>query len=939
MDEKPNDNYRRIDLYGNNGELGQSLYFDNFDDFKKNYDDLISTRGNDGSFEFVGIDKLEYIDYINNDNLLGALERIEINFEQQYGDYTRYIVLSDSPIDHIAVNCGGEISATGKIKTELSFTYNDKLISEQDCFKLVQQSGSKGFECPIYNDVQMQDKLDGFSAPRFDGIAVDGYPDTWSTVDTQAIGGDTYHLLSNDTRGGTVQQLIVNSNGKMIADNVSEGFEDDNYNKYFSTPKVDFDSLHGKLNARGLLPEDYFNYDNNANELGRDDLHYSNKVDFGGSEGIYIDLYANDKHFATGKTLADTPEAFMQQSQLGATMQMSLNGNDTLLDTLSQSQNRERESLNSTSIQIRTKEDTNTVGRNFTQDQLARAKTVNLLNYVDSHGYQTKKHGNTIKLVEGEHDSTLIFPETNTWCDMSTGVGGDTVSFLTKHEGKNMVSAVHELIGETFNPQNLFVKEAQQKREESPVSLPPKADDNKRAYAYLIKTRGLDRDIVDANIKNGNIYQSKEQFQKGDKTLIFNNCVFVGKDQDDKPQYASQRSMNDSSGYNFKADVANSKKEFGFLLKGSEKAEWLTVCESPIDALSVATLNKMRGENEGDEHILSLGGVSDKAIDKFLSTNPNIKVINIALDNDEAGRNAGERIKEKYSERGFNIIESYPKLKDYNLDLIRAHIDNQKPSIDAPPPAVNNNRAFMFLTTTKNIDAELVSSKIDNGDIYQNDNNIRTLAGEEKTVSNTVFAKRDAQGSIDYAISVGYNTSTEKADFKTEYYNDQNEHNYLSTLGSNDELLVFNNPISMLTHQNFLSLSGKPNENNYLCAIANVEKAVSTFISENPNIKNVRVMLDKSSFVDKRTNQLVDAREVAFFRINRAVGTKTVSVTKKYPKGVDLNKDFQSAKTNSKANDKSNDKDNSKAKSNGKNNDKSNDKPATKQDQGYEIER
>lgn len=65
------------------------------------------------------------------------------------------------------------------------------------------------------------------------------------------------------------------------------------------------------------------------------------------------------------------------------------------------------------------------MAENFTKDQLARAKDVDLLNYVQSN-YQTKMHGNgTFKLIEDGHDSLIIFPDTNRWYDFSRQVGGD----------------------------------------------------------------------------------------------------------------------------------------------------------------------------------------------------------------------------------------------------------------------------------------------------------------------------------------------------------------------------------------------------------------------------------------------------------------------------------------------------------------------------------
>lgn len=542
------------------------------------------------------------------------------------------------------------------------------------------------------------------------------------------------------------------------------------------------------------------------------------------------------------------------------------------------------------------------MAENFTKDQLARAKDVDLLNYVQSN-YQTKMHGNgTFKLIEDGHDSLIIFPDTNSWYDFSRQVGGDAVAFLVKHENKNMVTAVKQLIGETFDPQKLFSErsKARQPEVETPFILPQKAEDNNRVFAYLIKTRGIDRAIVKQCVDDGSIYQSHEVITKGTKQMTFDNCIFVGKDENGEAQYASQRSMNDSTKFVLKSDVKNSQKDYGFVLKGAENADWLTVCESPIDALSIASINKMQGEDNSNEHILSLGGVSNKAIDKFLESNKNISVINICLDNDPKGRESGEKIKEKYAAQGYKVVESYPKLKDYNLDLSRELTRKTAPVIDSPPPSPNNNRSISYLTKTKNLNSELVKSQIESGNIYQTDKEIVTQAGDHRTVSNTVFVKRDEFDSPDYAISVSYNNSSDKADFKVEYTNENQARNYISHNGGNSDLLVFNNPISMMTHQSYLKDSGQENNNNYLCSIAAPENAVKQYLSDNPNVKNVKVMLDKSEYINAKTGQLIDTREITFTRISGKNATKTVSVSKKYPKGIDLNKDLQTAKSTAK---------------------------------------
>jgi len=67
--------------------------------------------------------------------------------------------------------------------------------------------------------------------------------------------------------------------------------------------------------------------------------------------------------------------------------------------------------------------------------------------------------------------------------------------------------------------------------------------------------------------------------------------------------------------------------------------------------------------------MLSLGGLSEKALERYLKDYPSITRITLCLDNDEAGRFASEQIKSKYSS-DYEIRLHFPKHKDWNEDLI-----------------------------------------------------------------------------------------------------------------------------------------------------------------------------------------------------------------------------------------------------------------------------
>lgn len=100
-------------------------------------------------------------------------------------------------------------------------------------------------------------------------------------------------------------------------------------NTYTRTGREVFEDLQNELQAHGLIPDEYFISD--FTEKLPEDVYFKVSTDFGGNEGIYIDITFFDgnktQNFATGKSLAETADDFMKMSRIGATMQLLLNGN------------------------------------------------------------------------------------------------------------------------------------------------------------------------------------------------------------------------------------------------------------------------------------------------------------------------------------------------------------------------------------------------------------------------------------------------------------------------------------------------------------------------------------------------------------------------------------------------------------------------------------
>ncbi len=179
--------------------------------------------------------------------------------------------------------------------------------------------------------------------------------------------------------------------------------------------------------------------------------------------------------------------------------------------------------------------------------------------------------------------------------------------------------------------------------------------------AYL-QDRGIHTELIGACIETGTLYESRKH----------RNCVFVGRDTEGCARSACLRGTRDG----FRMDVAGSDKRYNFSLRAADPdCHRLAVAESPIDALSLATLVKLSGGEWRDSHYLSLGGTAPRAMLQFLHDHPHVAQVSLCLDNDRAGMVGMERLESAIQEdpelsRRVKLIYHNPPPaehgKDYN---------------------------------------------------------------------------------------------------------------------------------------------------------------------------------------------------------------------------------------------------------------------------------
>ena len=290
----------------------------------------------------------------------------------------------------------------------------------------------------------------------------------------------------------------------------------------------------------------------------------------------------------------------------------------------------------------------------MTKEQIAKAKEWDVLSYLQAHDPHELKRCGPREYCTRTHDSLKI--SNGKWCWNSRGIGGRTaLDYLIKVQGMDFVSAVETLCGYRIPPP----QQRPAPKPPKPFALPEASRFPSMMLAYL-QGRGIHPDLIRECIKDGTLYESRR----------YQNCVFVGRDVEGHPRFACLRGTRDG----FRMDVEGSDKRYNFCLSTADpKCPRLAVAESPIDALSLATLVKLSGGEWRDSHYLSLGGTAPRAMIQFLHDHPHVTQVSLCLDNDKAGIVGMDRLDQairddpELSQR-VTLIYRNPPPKEYGKD-------------------------------------------------------------------------------------------------------------------------------------------------------------------------------------------------------------------------------------------------------------------------------
>lgn len=285
----------------------------------------------------------------------------------------------------------------------------------------------------------------------------------------------------------------------------------------------------------------------------------------------------------------------------------------------------------------------------FTDDQKQRANAVDLEDFLTRQGEKLLRSGREKRLAS-DHSITV---RGNEWYDHAAEKGGCSIDFVQMFYGRSFPDAVTMLLngeqGQAYRP-----SEQRKPEPPRPFVLPEENHNMRRVYAYLTKTRCLDREVVSAFARAKMLYEDAR----------YHNAVFVGFDKEGVARHAHKRGTY-TQGEPFKGNVDGCDPRYSFHYTG--QSDTVYVFEAPIDMLSFLSLYQQDWQRHS---YVSLCGVADYALLQLLEENPQVKKVGLCLDNDKAGLKARERLTGILAEKGYDEVFSLlPRQKDWNEDL------------------------------------------------------------------------------------------------------------------------------------------------------------------------------------------------------------------------------------------------------------------------------
>jgi hypothetical protein len=323
----------------------------------------------------------------------------------------------------------------------------------------------------------------------------------------------------------------------------------------------------------------------------------------------------------------------------------------------------------------------------YTEEQINRANSVDVQKLAERYGYVFEDSDrNALRAKNGGVGGLYIFKDTGLFFHHASGAKGGAIAFVRWQESVPFAAAVRILLAGEQPVRTAGVASYKKESDEKTLKIPAKAKNFKRVYWYLCSERGIAPEIVSQMMKDKKVFQDDR-----------GNACFAGYDSGTgQMKYLFKRGTYTNSEKPFKGDATDSDKTYPFVMAG--RSDKVFAFESPIDAMSHATLCTLYGIDWKQDYRISQGTLHDAALERFLYDNPKINTIVFAYDNDTNGvipdrKNPGQFIPhnhgqvaafencDKYRARGYRTLVHTPSAKDWNEQLVKGVMEKKELSL------------------------------------------------------------------------------------------------------------------------------------------------------------------------------------------------------------------------------------------------------------------
>ena len=122
----------------------------------------------------------------------------------------------------------GEVLESLFMRFNLEFPadYRSRSMSVSDVVVLHENGNDRAYFCDSIGFVEVPQFFQPSMVVTMDtnGLAVDGHFGTWHSIDTKQIGGKDFYLMEHDEYGDEAASIIVDATGKLVAEDLWEGF-------------------------------------------------------------------------------------------------------------------------------------------------------------------------------------------------------------------------------------------------------------------------------------------------------------------------------------------------------------------------------------------------------------------------------------------------------------------------------------------------------------------------------------------------------------------------------------------------------------------------------------------------------------------------------------------------------------------------------------------